>query len=66
MHQPEQAKEKRPIGFGQLSLVEHSLCPLSRQSSLVDNLVHQAEYRYTDARRRRQTAKGSPEWHCRS
>ncbi len=45
MPQSEQSKEKRPIGFGQLSLVEHSLCPLDRQSSLVENLVHQAEYR---------------------
>jgi len=49
--------EKRPLGFGQLSLVEHSLCPLDRQSSLVENLVHRAEYRYSDAQRKRQSAR---------
>ena len=40
-----------------MSLVEHSLCPLDKQSSLTENLVHQAEYRYSDANRKRQTAR---------
>ena len=43
------------VGVGQLSLVEHSLCPLSPATS--ENLVHAAEYRYSDARRRRKTAR---------
>lgn len=47
----------RPTGFGQLSLVEHSLCPLDHQSSLVENLVHRAEYQFSDAKRKRRTAK---------
>ncbi|QDV83786.1 hypothetical protein [Planctomycetes bacterium TBK1r] len=51
----EQPKARR-IGFGQLSLVEHSLCPLDRQSSLVENLVHHTEYRFSDANRKRRTA----------
>lgn len=44
-------------GFGQLSLVEHSLCPLDRKTSLVENLQHRAEYRFSDANLKRQTAK---------
>lgn len=47
----------RPAGFGQLSLIEHALCPLDRQMSLAENLVHRAEYRYSDAKRIRRTAK---------
>jgi len=50
-------KKNTAIGYGQLSLVEHSLCPLDRQSSLVENLVHRAEYRYSDAQRKRQSAR---------
>ncbi len=44
-------------GVGQLSLVEHSLCPLDRQSSLTENFVHRTEYRYSDSKRKRQTAR---------
>ena len=57
MAHTEEHGETRRKGFGQLSLVEHSLCPLDRQSSLVENLVHQAEYRFSDANRKRRTAK---------
>jgi len=46
---------KRAVGVGQLSLVEHSLCPLA--SSNTRNLVHAIEYRYSDAKRKRKTAK---------
>jgi len=53
----EESGTSRPTGFGQLSLIEHSLCPLDRQASLVENLVHQAEYRFSDAKRKRRTAK---------
>ncbi len=43
-------------GFGQLSLVEHALCPLDTRSSLQPNLTFDAAYFYTDSLRRRQTA----------
>lgn len=46
---------RKKVGVGQLSLVEHSLCPLA--SSTSENLVHAVEYHYSDARRRRKTAK---------
>ncbi len=46
----------RPLGVGQLSLVEHSLCPLETHSALGPNLVHAVQYHYTDAQRRRQVA----------
>lgn len=46
---------KRRVGVGQLSLVEHSLCPLNWKTT--SNLVHAVEYHYSDARRKRQTAK---------
>ena len=45
------------MGFGQLSLAEHSLCPLDSRSSLVRNLVHETEFRYSDSRRKRRTAQ---------
>ena len=45
------------MGVGQLSLVEHSLCPLDSHTSLVENFVHHSEYRYSDLQRRRHTAK---------
>lgn len=35
-------------GIGQLSLVEHALCPLDSRRSQVANLVHRTEYRYVD------------------
>ena len=49
-----QATKKR-LGVGQLSLVEHSLCPLAASGS--ENLVHAVEYHYSDAKRRRKAAK---------
>lgn len=56
MARSETHSETRRTGFGQLSLVEHSLCPLDRKASLVENLQHQAEYRFSDANRKRRTA----------
>lgn len=35
-------------GRGQLTLVEHALCPLDPQRSLVENLVHHASYGFMD------------------
>lgn len=46
---------KRRVGVGQLSLVEHSLCPLA--TSNTENLVHAVEYNYSNAKRQRKTAK---------
>lgn len=44
-----------PVGVGQLTLVEHALCPLDARTSLRANLVHETTYQFTDdARRRRQ------------
>lgn len=43
-------------GHGQLTLVEHALCPLDSDASLTENLVHSARYHYTDANRHLQTA----------
>ncbi|MBA3312939.1 MAG: hypothetical protein H0T47_06560 [Planctomycetaceae bacterium] len=49
----------RPLrtGLGQLSLVEHALCPLDSRASLVENLVHDSAYHFTDKNRHQQTAK---------
>lgn len=41
-------------GVGQLTLVEHALCPLDARASVVSNLVHQATFSYSDKQRRRQ------------
>lgn len=45
------------IGMGQLSLVEHALCPLDSGHSLRPRLVHECEYRYSDKRGSRRTAR---------
>jgi hypothetical protein len=47
----------RQSGVGQLSLVEHALCPLDSRASLRQNLRHASEYRYTDGDGRCQTAR---------
>ena len=49
-------RTKRRIGVGQLSIVEHSLCPLDQRRSRAKGLVHAVQYHYSDAQRRRQTA----------
>ncbi len=43
-------------GVGQLSLVEHSLCPLDTRASLQPGLRHASTFQYSDAKRRRRTA----------
>ncbi|MEZ5940284.1 MAG: hypothetical protein R3C18_02755 [Planctomycetaceae bacterium] len=43
-------------GLGQLTLVEHALCPLDARTSLEHGLVHHTSFQYSDAKRRRQTA----------
>ncbi len=44
-------------GCGQLSLVEHSLCPLDARVSLRSGLVHRTSFQYTDPQRKRKTAQ---------
>lgn len=44
------------FGVGQLSLVEHSLCPLDARVSLRSGFHHKSSFHYSDSRRRRQTA----------
>ena len=44
-------------GLGQLSLVEHALCPLDPGRSLRQRLVHECEYQYTDSTGRRRAAQ---------
>jgi len=50
-------KDRIRAGVGQLTLVEHSLCPLDASRSLVDNLAYRISYRYSDSTRKRRTAR---------
>lgn len=47
---------RRWSGLGQLSLVEHSLCPIDAGASLVENLVHQSAYFFVDKNHHMQRA----------
>lgn len=47
------------VGCGQLTLIEHALCPLDVRSSLQANLVHRAHYRFTDGNKKRCTAEAT-------
>lgn len=38
-------------GRGQLTLIEHALCPLDQRRSLVANLVHETAHRFADPQR---------------
>ncbi|MBI3861102.1 MAG: hypothetical protein HY290_04320 [Planctomycetia bacterium] len=63
------AAKKRPLGtrqvhiprngpgLGQLTLVEHALCPLDARAALVKNLVFNTQFVFTDANRHAQTAE---------
>ena len=42
----ETSEPNRVTGLGQLSLVEHALCPLNPRASLVDNLVYATKYSF--------------------
>jgi len=44
-------------GLGQLTLVEHALCPLDSRIALREDLRYQSEYRYVDAEGHRLTAR---------
>lgn len=47
----------RTIGCGQLSLVEHSLCPLDVRVSLQPGLRHETSFHFSDSHRRRKLAR---------
>lgn len=49
-----QTQQDKTVGVGQLSLVEHALCPLESKRSA--SLVHRVSYHFSDGQRRRQTA----------
>ena len=44
-------------GRGQLSLVEHALCPLDTAVSLKEGFIHEVDYLYTDEQRHSKKAK---------
>jgi len=56
-HKQKSGSRPRGSGHGQLTLVEHALCPLDLETSLSENLVHTTEYHYTDSSRHQQTAR---------
>ena len=41
------------MGLGQLTLVEHALCPLDARQSLTNNLIHEARFPYTTQSQRK-------------
>ena len=55
MHRPAQRGAR--AGLGQLTLVEHALCPLDPKSSLRPNLVFEPSYRYADTNRHMRSAQ---------
>ena len=48
---------RRQTGMGQLTLVEHSLCPLDPAASLVENLIHDSAYFFMDPNRKVRQAR---------
>ena len=50
---------RRGAGLGQLSLVEHALCPLDTNASLKENVVFAADYFFTDKNHHQQKAHAS-------
>ncbi|TWU55940.1 hypothetical protein [Rubripirellula reticaptiva] len=50
-------KSKRVTGMGQLSIVEHALCPLDSRTSLKENLVHAAKHSFVNKSGQRGYAK---------
>jgi hypothetical protein len=46
-----ESRRQRWTGLGQLTLVEHALCPLDPATSLVENLVHDSAYFFMDRNR---------------
>ncbi|MCA9195986.1 MAG: hypothetical protein KDA87_00550 [Planctomycetales bacterium] len=44
-------------GVGQLTMVEHALCPLDARMSLTSDLVHETSFSYTDQHKKRRTGR---------
>jgi hypothetical protein len=60
MRSTAELQHRRPsqvLGLGQLSLVEHALCPLDSGRSLRRRQVHECEYQYSDRAGRRLAAE---------
>jgi hypothetical protein len=53
------SRARSGAGVGQLSLVEHALCPLDPRASLRKNLVYETSYFFTDSARHQQEAKAT-------
>lgn len=51
------AAKRKVLGTGQLSLVEHALCPLDPKRSLVENFVFNTSYPYSTPDAKRQTSR---------
>ena len=56
-HMTRNSSKSISSGVGQLTLVEHALCPLDSRVSLRDALVHETAHSYTDSSRKRRTAR---------
>jgi len=54
-----QRRRQQQTGAGQLTLVEHSLCPLDARTSLQPGLVHSAAFDFTDSRRKRRSGRAT-------
>ena len=54
--EPHIVTPRKVTGVGQLSLVEHALCPLDPRRSMVDNLVFDTSYSYSGSDAQRKTA----------
>ncbi len=50
-------QQRRTTGIGQLSLVEHALCPLDSRISLAENYVSESAYSYWAGPKDRKTAQ---------
>jgi hypothetical protein len=61
-HVQPKPKARRWTGLGQLTLVEHALCPLDARTSLVENLVHESLYNFMDHNRQWRQARARV--HC--
>lgn len=53
------ARARSGCGVGQLSLVEHALCPLDPKASLQNNLIFDTSYFFTDSARHQQEARAT-------
>ena len=55
-HMSRSSSKRIHNGVGQLTLVEHALCPLDTRVSLAESLVHETEHGYTNKAKKRCTA----------